>query len=171
MRRGGPKPKPTVLHRLHGTLNPTRHRDRAREPIAAGDLEEPPADLDAEEQADWRYAIEHAPKGVLRQIDRDMLALWCKTKTRYRRAEIAQAAINLRNPLLPDVIRSASGALLPSPYAGIMNKAALLLIRLAEQMGFTPVSRPRLIGPEAGAGEDEERWMRVMDLAQPSNRA
>jgi P27 family predicted phage terminase small subunit len=170
MRRGGPKPKPTVLHRLHGTLRTTRHRDRAREPVAAGALEELPDELDAEEQAEWRYAIEHAPKGVLRHIDREMLTLWCKTKTRYRRAEAAQAAVNAQTAM-PDVVRTPSGMLVPSPYVGIMNKTALLLIRLAEQMGFTPVSRPRLIGPEAGGSEDEGRWLRVMDLAQPSNRA
>jgi hypothetical protein len=51
-----------------------------------------------------------------------------------------------------------------SPYAGR---------RLAEQLGFTPVSRPRLAErPSTGGGEDDDRsrWLRVMDLARkPSN--
>jgi P27 family predicted phage terminase small subunit len=174
MRRGA-KPKPTVLHHLHGSLNATRHRDRAFEPVAPGALEdmEPPADLNDEELATWRYALQHAPKGVLKHIDRTVLILWVKTAERYRRAEVAQAQINAQAPM-PDVIRSPSGMLVQSPYIGMMNRAALLMLRIAEQLGFTPVSRPRLAErPSRGGGledDDRSRWLRVMDLARkPSN--
>jgi hypothetical protein len=34
----GRKPKPTVLHRLQGTHNPTRHRARESEPVVEGEL-------------------------------------------------------------------------------------------------------------------------------------
>jgi phage terminase small subunit len=168
--RRGPKPKPTVLHRLHGTFNATRHRERAFEPLAAGALEdrEPPADFSEGERASWQYALEHAPRGVLRHIDRDILILWCKTSERYRRAEVAQAQINAQSPL-PDVIRAPSGLLVPSPYIAIMNKAAILMLRIAEQLGFTPVSRPRLAerpSPGSGFEDDRTRWLRVMDLAR-----
>src|SRR5215472_9813820 len=175
--RRGPKPKPTVLHRLHGTFNATRHRERAFEPVAAGALEdrEPPADFSEGERTSWQYALEHAPRGVLRHIDRDILILGCKTSERYRRAEVAQAQINAQSPL-PDVIRAPSGLLVPSPYIAIMNKAAILMLRIAEQLGFTPVSRPRLAErPSRGGGhedDDRTRWLRVMDLARkPSNHA
>ena len=170
----GRKPKPTVLHKLHGSFNVTRHRARGAEPVASGDLDdmEPPADLNEHELAAWHYAIEHAPRGVLKKIDRTLLTLWCKTAERYRRAEAAQAEINARQAL-PDVIRTPQGLLMPSPYISIMNKAALLMLRLAEQLGFTPVSRPRLAErPTTRGGEDDDRsrWLRVMDLARkPSN--
>src|SRR5215470_13763841 len=152
--RRGPKPKPTALHRLHGSLNPTRHADRAFEPVAQGALEEPPADLTDEERAAWLYAIEHAPKGVLKQIDRAVLTLWVKTCERYRRAEEAQAKINAQAPM-PDVIRAPSGMLVQSPYIGMMNRAALLMLRIAEQLGFTPVARPRLVAEGSEGGDDD----------------
>ena len=167
--RRGPKPKPTALHRLHGSLNPTRHRDRAFEPIAPGSLAEmePPADLSDEELATWRYALQHAPKGVLKHIDRTVLILWVKTAERYRRAEAAQAQINAQAPM-PDVIRSPTGMLVQSPYIGMMNRAALLMLRIAEQLGFTPVARPRLVGESQQDGDDDgRRWMQVLS---PSNR-
>jgi len=124
----GPKPKPTVLHRLHGALNPTRHSNRQLEPVARGALEEPPADLNAAEREAWHYAIEHAPRGVLKQIDRAVLTLWVKTAERYRRAEAAHAEINAESPL-PDVVRTPSGMLVQSPYIGMMNRTALVMTR------------------------------------------
>ena len=173
----GRKPKPTVLHKLHGSFNVTRHRARGAEPVASGDLDdmEPPADLNEHELAAWHHAIEHAPRGVLKKIDRTLLTLWCKTAERYRRADAAQAEINARQAL-PDVIRTPQGLLMPSPYISIMNKAAILMLRIAEQLGFTPVSRPRLAErPSRGGGhedDDRTRWLRVMDLARkPSNHA
>ncbi len=36
------RPKPTVLHRLHGTYNVTDHRNRAYEPLPVGSLERKP---------------------------------------------------------------------------------------------------------------------------------
>jgi P27 family predicted phage terminase small subunit len=171
--RRGPKAKPTVLHRLHGTLNATRHRDRYAEPTAPGALEdvEPPDDLSEEEIASWRYAIEHAPRGVLKSIDKAILTLWVKTEARYRRAEAAQAKINAKSPL-PDVVRSPGGMLVQSPYVGMMNRTALIIVRLAEQLGFTPASRPHLIGEQPEAAEDENRWLQLMALARkPSNQA
>ena len=170
----GRKPKPTTLHRLHGTLNPTRHRDRAFEPQAAGALEDmaPPESFNEGEAEAWRYALEHAPRGVLRHIDRDVLALWCQAKERFRRAEATQAQINAQQAL-PDVIRAPSGMLVQSPYIGMMNRAAILMLKLAEQLGFTPVSRPRLVAEQPASSDgDPSRWLNVMHLARrrPSNQ-
>ena len=68
----GRKPKPTALHDLHGTFRATRHKAREAEPKAVGDLlSEPPDWMTDGQQAGWRYAVENAPKGVLRRIDRD----------------------------------------------------------------------------------------------------
>ena len=168
----GRKPKPTVLHKLHGSFNVTRHRARGAEPVASGSLDvmEPPADLNEHELATWHYAIEHAPRGVLKKIDRTLLTLWCKTAERYRRAEASQAGMNAQQAL-PDVIRAPSGLLMVSPYVQIMHKTALLMLKLAEQLGFTPISRPRL-GASKPAPGDGDRWLKVMDMARvrPSNR-
>ncbi len=71
------KPKPSSMHKLQGTLNTTRHKARTVEPRADGDLPEaPPSWMSASQKAGWRYAVRHAPKGIMRRIDRGMLAVW-----------------------------------------------------------------------------------------------
>jgi phage terminase small subunit len=83
----GRKPRPTTLHRLHGSCDATRHRDRLAEPVTPGELGlEPPADLSDVEKEGWRHCVDNAPRGVLRAIDRSVLRIWVETEERYRRA-------------------------------------------------------------------------------------
>ena len=73
----GRRPNPTTLHLLHGTYHTGKHgRDRAGEPVAQGDLYRAPPGPTPSQRAGWRYAIERAPRGVLKQIDRAMLLVW-----------------------------------------------------------------------------------------------
>jgi len=112
----GRKPKPTALHKLEGTFNVTDHRHRAREPVASGDLlPDPPAWMTGDQQAVWRYAIEHAPKSLLKMIDRGALGVW------------------------------VNGMAVVSPYLGVINRAGLRMLRAASELGFSPAARPRLI--------------------------
>jgi hypothetical protein len=55
----------------------------------------------------------------------------------------------------------------------MMNRAAILMLKLAEQLGFTPVSRPRLVAEQPASSDgDPSRWLNVMHLARrrPSNQ-
>jgi phage terminase small subunit len=91
----GRRPKPTHLHKLQGTFNATRHgRGRAGEPIAEGDLHSPPRDLTPAQKDVWRYAIRHAPRGLLKRIDRDVLAIWCEARDRWNTARLMQAKLD-----------------------------------------------------------------------------
>ena len=61
-------PKPLHLHMVEGTLNVTRHRKRVeREPRPVGDITDPPDWLTASQKATWRYAVRHAPPGLLKK--------------------------------------------------------------------------------------------------------
>src|SRR5947209_4708028 len=80
MSGGRRKPKPTALHSLHGTLNSTRHKHRETEPDALGLLKEPPDFLTESQKEGWRYAIAHAPLGILRMIDRTALVMWVEAE-------------------------------------------------------------------------------------------
>lgn len=139
----GRKPKPTALHKLHGTFRDDLHgAGREREAIAEGDLVEPPVDL-TESQADiWRYAIEHAPKGIAKMIDRDLLRIWVEASDRHNTARLMQAMID-RDSKLKLVVKGPMG-LLPSPYNSILDKTAMTMIRVAQDLGFSPAARPRL---------------------------
>jgi phage terminase small subunit len=128
----GRKPKPTALHKLHNTINPTRHRDRKSEPVAEGELHAAPPGMSAAEQLVWRQTIRDMPKGVLFKIDTQLLRAWCETLV--RRAEIQRAL---------DAERGTLGWEEGAGHRAI-DRATLVLIRLASELGFSPTARPRL---------------------------
>lgn len=152
----GRKPKPTALHKLSGTLNATRHKERDREPVAEGDLDAPPDWMSDGQRESWRYAIEHAPSGVLKRIDRGVLAVWVQAEDMHRIASIAQMRVDVGadTPLLT----LGKEGLKPSPYVGILNRTAMVMMKAAAEMGFTPTSRPRLIVSSQQEEDENDPW-------------
>jgi P27 family predicted phage terminase small subunit len=152
----GRRPKPTVLHRLQGTFNATNHgRDRANEPIAEGDLHAAPPGLTPSQRAVWHYAIKHAPKHLLKMIDRDTLLIWVEARDRWNVAREMQAKLDATSELKL-LIRTPLG-LAESPYNNILEKTARTMMRACQDLGFSPAARPRLqIGPApASEGQGE----------------
>ncbi len=159
----GRKPKPTALHKLHGTLNTTRHANgRSGEPVAEGDLlPEPPGWMSEGQQAGWRFAVEHAPKGILKAVDRGMLAVWVEAEERHRTAAAMQARLD-QGAKLPLLTKTKDGTAVASPYLGIMNRAAAIMIKAASELGFSPAARPRLAASAAQEPSDEHSpWARL----------
>lgn len=152
--RAGRRPKPTALHRLQGTYNATNHgRDRAGEAVAHGELGKAPSGLTPLERRIWRYAVENAPKGVLKAIDRDMLLIWCEARARWDIARREQAKLD-RDAALPLCVIAAKGVARPSPYHAILERTANTMFRAAAELGFSPAARPRIrLVPEPIADE------------------
>jgi P27 family predicted phage terminase small subunit len=141
----GRKPKPTALHKLEGTFNVTEHRHRAHEPVAPGDLQpDAPTWMTPDQQAVWQYAIEHAPKSLLKMIDQGALAVWVIAEDQHRQATVNQAKIDATNAL-PLLSRDKNGMAVVSPYVGVINRAGLRMLRAATELGFSPAARPRLV--------------------------
>jgi P27 family predicted phage terminase small subunit len=157
----GRKPKPTALHE---TLNPTRHgKGRSGEPEAEGDLPpEPPDWMSEGQRAGWRHAVEHAPRGILKAIDRGMLAVWVEAEDRHRTAAVMQARLD-QGAKLPLLTKTKDGTAVPSPYLGIMNRAAAIMIKAASELGFSPAARPRLAASAAQGDPADEHspWARL----------
>lgn len=154
----GRKPKPTLLHERHGTTNATRHAARlSGEPIAETDIQDTAPNWMTDSQKEgWRYAMQHAPKGLLRAIDRGMLAIWVEAEDRHRIAMIKQAEID-HGSQLPLLSKTKEGNIIQSPYLGIINRAAALMIKAASELGFSPAARPRLaagVGGSMDAGDN-----------------
>src|SRR5688500_111139 len=82
----GRKPKPTHLHVIEGAMHGTRHRGRAREPKPVGELVDPPEWMSAAQQDVWRYAITHAPAGLLKKLDGSALTVWVIACDLHRQA-------------------------------------------------------------------------------------
>jgi phage terminase small subunit len=156
--RRGPPPKPTALLKLRGSFNPTKNADRRFEPIAVGELAdmEPPPDLTETQEDVWRYAVANMPRGVVKAIDRDILRVWVEASDRHNTARLMQAMLD-RDTKLKLLIKTPDG-LAPSPYNDILDKTAKTMIRVAQELGFSPAARPRIkadpVTIEAAAEDD-----------------
>lgn len=145
----GPKPKPTMLRRLHG--NPGTGPMPKDEPVILGSLLDPPDFLTESQAESWAYVMQHAPPGMLRALDRSVLVVWIVAEDLHRQACSMQAKASLLMRLGPPPGKDRRGnqlaedrPLVESPMLRIINKQAFVMMRAAAELGFTPVSRTRV---------------------------
>jgi len=133
--RRGPKPQPLVLQELHG--NPSKPPTPSMTPEGVGDLWAPPAWFDDDQRAQWDHALENAPAGLLTGTDRDVLVMFCVAVVEHMRAVIA-----LRTE--GQIIETTNGNKIQNPLLGVVNRQAMIVMRAAGEMGFTPAARTSL---------------------------
>jgi P27 family predicted phage terminase small subunit len=133
----GRKPRPTALKELAG--NPGKRALNALEPKPSGELEAPPEWFSAEQRAGWRYALEHAPAGLLKKIDRGVLAIWVVAEDLHRNAVLQ---LQRSGGMLVKAPKTEQP--MQSPYLPIVNRQAQIMLKAAEQLGFSPAARPRI---------------------------
>lgn len=141
------KPKtPAALVKLRG--NPA-HRPLPIEPAGIDDLWASPDWFDDEQREGWRYAVDHAPRGLLSGTDRDVMTLWVVAVIEHRRAakEVQR---------LGQVVQRADKSVGINPYLRVVNAQAQIIIRLCAELGFSPSARAHL-GASAPAGLDGPR--------------
>jgi phage terminase small subunit len=142
----GRPPKPTALHKLHGTrpqAKATRGRRRTLEPQPQGEVQ-PPDWLTPSVREHWDYALQHVPPGMWKALDQELLIRWVQTVERLRVAERAQETLNRQSDgRLPYLLRGKNGAEI-SPYVELIDRWTAQIMRLSDRLGFSPVSRPRI---------------------------
>ena len=104
------------------------------EPEGVGVLWSPPAWMDEQQRAQWHYAIENAPPGLLTASDRETLAIWVCASVEHANA---MAEVRMRGP----VVKSQRGIPYQNPMLGVANRQALLMLKSGGEMGFSPASR------------------------------
>lgn len=142
----GRKPKPTQLKLVQGTAR--ADRTNKREPLPFGNLEDPPEWMTPSQQDGWRYAIEHAPKGLLKYLDQSALAVWVIAEDLHKQASINVAKYGMLTKA-PN-----TGLPIQSPYLPIVNKQAAIMLKAASELGFTPTARSRIVVAEETVGDD-----------------
>lgn len=140
----GRKPKPTALKLVGG--NAGKRALNKNEPKPTGNLYDPPEWLTDQQREGWQYAIESAPFGLLKRLDRSTLVAWVIAEDLHR-----QAVERLNGGAM--LIKTPNGMPVQSPYLSIVNKQAMIMMKAASEMGFTPASRSRV---EVDGGEQEE---------------
>jgi phage terminase small subunit len=168
----GRKPRPSIILDLHGTRR-ARHKGRPPDAIAPGTLDEPPDDLTDAERTSWRHAVANAPAGLLGTIDTSLLRQWAVAEARFLAAREAQEMLDASDlSPFPMLIRTRDGALAPSPYVAIMARTTLLMLRMIEQLGFSPTARVGLgQGDEKPADEGESRWIKLEGMRRKAANA
>jgi phage terminase small subunit len=94
--------------------------------------------LTQDQKEAWRYAINHSPPGLLRSLDLSLLELWVVHLDLHRKAAAELFASESR------LVERSGAAPMPNRNIGVMRNAALVLCRLAGEMGFSPASRSRV---------------------------
>jgi P27 family predicted phage terminase small subunit len=132
----GRRPKPTDLKELEG--NPGKRPLNKREPRPKGDLYAAPEWMSDSQREGWAYAITNAPYGLLKQLDRSILAIWVVAEDLHREAaeKIVQYGLLTKSP--------KAGLPLQSPYLAILNKQAQIMLKAGAELGFSPASRTRV---------------------------
>lgn len=155
----GRRPTPTHLKELRG--NPGKRPLPKDEPQPQGNLFRAPEHLSESQQARWTYAIANSPPGLLKRLDRDVLAAWVVAADMHAVATAKQAEMDAGSdvPLLAMVGgtvnehgRRVGGTLQQSPYLPIINRQAQMMARLAAELGFSPSARTRI---SLGAAPDQ----------------
>jgi len=149
----GRKPVPTYLKVLSG--NPGKRALNKNEPVPEGSLADSPDWMTEGQKAGWDYAIEHAPLGLLKKLDRSVLAAWVVAEDLHRRAseQVEKFGILTKAP--------NTGLPIQSPYLPVLNKQAQIILKAAEQLGFTPASRTRIQVEESGNRLEHNPWADV----------
>lgn len=146
----GRKPVPALIKIANG--NPGR-RPVLPEIEPVGDLTAPPEWFTESQVEAWNYSIANAPEGLLRLLDREVLIAFIQAKDLHQ-----QAAIQLQREGI--TMMSRNGIPMPNPAIGVLNKQAGMMLKAAEQMGFSPVARARVRVAPAQPKADE--WDEIL---------
>jgi P27 family predicted phage terminase small subunit len=133
----GRKPKPTALKELHGSDQPIN----PDEPIPTGKLTDDPTDspehFTPEQRAAWEEILRHSAPGMVKRIDGYALEQFVVALCLHRQAT---RMLNGESPVIDGRI---------SPVVAVINTQTKAMAKWASELGFTPVSRPRIHGGPA----------------------
>jgi len=133
----GPKKKPTVLNELHG--RPGHGKINRREPKPGGNLHTPPSWMSKEQKAEWTKIVGNCVPGLLTSVDESNLTTFVVAVCLHRAAAITLGRLkDLAVPVGPN------GAIQQHPALQVVNRQALIILKAAAEMGFTPASRTRI---------------------------
>jgi P27 family predicted phage terminase small subunit len=132
MAKPGPKPAPPEARKGKKRIEGTARRLDDAPP-------ECPAHLDERARAKWAEVVALLDAlGTLSRSDRDLIALYCESHSRY-----VLACEQLTKPG-DHWYETDKGALMNHPWFNIRSNLAKDLIRIAAELGLTPSARSRV---------------------------
>lgn len=151
----GRKPLPVAVKKVKGTLQKSRTNVREAHPTTL-QVDAPEYMSETAKEA-WRYAVEHAPPGLLSSLDAAVLERWANCAGLYREA---LAKIN-RAGVAGMIVKTPSGILRRSPLMDVIRDLAMEMKGYESEMGFTPAARSR-VTLSANPGDDhDDPWAEI----------
>jgi P27 family predicted phage terminase small subunit len=149
----GPKPQATHLKLLRG--NPSRVPLTFDEPRPDAMVEIPitPVSLVGAGAEQWRVVCEQLKRlGMLVKVDLPALEAYCQAFEQFRTAALKIAEIGRADPASVGglLVTGAMGTKIVNPLVAVGRRAALDMVRFANEFGFTPVARVRIQAPADG---------------------
>ena len=158
-RRGRP-PKPTALKVLEG--NPGRRKLNKKEPIPDPAIPPMPVNLSQEAKEEWgRITPLLYNVGLLTEIDRTALEMYCQCYGRYIQAEqkISEQGLIEHTP---------SGYPIPNPYIGISNKAMQMMRGFLSEFGMSPATRTRVQRTDETEDDPMDAFLKITEKIRNS---
>jgi P27 family predicted phage terminase small subunit len=151
----GPKPLPTAIKAMRGTLRSDRRRNDEPQPEAVA--LDPPDDLQGEAADEWRRIVpELHACGLLSRLDYAALLGYCQALGRWREAEREIQRQGL-------LVKSPNGFPVQNPYLSVANRAMKQVKEFASEFGLTPSSRTRIAisPPDDEALAEFVKWQQM----------
>lgn len=155
--KGGPRPTPTALRMIQGTMSAKHGVDEPLPPVT--DLPKPPEWLHPFAVEYWHHlAADLWSMGVLTDVDAGMFAALCMAWARWREAEaivakLAETDLEHHGILL----KTEAGNLIQHPAVGTANTARRDFARMAVEFGLSPSSRTQITAKGKGEADPVAR--------------
>ena len=121
-----------------------------------GTLSDAPDFFSESQKEIWQYAIKHAPKGLLKKLDREALGVWAIARDMWQQAVVALGTQD-KGKAFPLLVDTPNGFTIQSPYLGIISKQSQIMLKAGSDLGFSPSARSRItIEPNAAENETLE---------------
>lgn len=129
--------KTPALKKLHAS-NEFINED---EPVPPHPLSEDPtsapAHFDDEQREIWEFAIRNSPENLIKRLDSGILEAYCIALCMHRRA--------VKDLGKDDLMVLKTNGVAQHPLLGIINKQGELIRKHGQELGFSPISRPRIL--------------------------
>ena len=143
----GRKRLPTKLKIIKGTAE--KRRLNENEPNPATCIPTPPTYLDSTALKEWqRITIELDKLGLISEIDRAILSLYCSNYSRLLKYE---AIVKIEG----EVIETASGVRKINPALQIINICSGQIYKYLSELGMSPASRSKVSGNKEKSVKNE----------------
>ena len=134
--RQGRKPLPTALKVMRG--NPGKRPLNDAEPVPDPAMPTCPPQLTGAAREEWeRVGTELLKLGLISQLDRGILTVYCDAWGRWVEAKEALEMTGM-------VVMTRTGYPVPSPYLTIANRSLEIMQKAAVEFGMSPSSRSRV---------------------------